>query len=75
MLEMKIPLKNIHTTVTQPFELTQVKQNKEYLLFAAVDHKVGEVNWFPATFLMPVDRGYPTQLHVFIFVVFQAQVC
>lgn len=53
----------------------QVKQNKEYLLFAAVDHKVGEVNWFPATFLMPVDRGYRTQLYVFIFVVFQAQVC
>lgn len=78
MLEMKIPLKNIHTTVTQfchTSSCKQVKQNKEYLLFAAVDHKVGEVNWFPATFLMPVDRGYRTQLHVFIFVVFQAQVC
>lgn len=45
------------------------------MLFAAVDHKVGEVNWFPATFIMPVDRGYRTQLHVFIFVMFQSQVC
>lgn len=75
MLEMKIPLKNIQTTVRPSSVTLPVKQNKEYLLFAAVDHKVGEVNWFPATFLMPVDRGYRTQLHVFIFVVFHAQVC
>lgn len=75
MLEMKIPLKNIQTTVRPSSVTLPVKQNKEYLLFAAVDHKVGEVNWFPATFLMPVDRGYRTQLHVFIFVVFQSQVC